>query len=237
MWRKIPSPPTQAHVQGYPMTKHETNFGDRLRQRRESLGIRKQDLATSIGVSLTTIQQYENGQMPKGEFAVRLGQALSCSLDWLLAGKATTQDHDENPANNLVLVPMVEARLSAGGGSFETGMEHVRHYAFRFDFLRRKGTPASMVLLRVAGDSMQPYILHNDVVLVDQSQITPKPGHVYAVGVEDMVYLKTVDAMPGKIILSSINPDYSPIEVESCEHTEHLVRIIGRAVWLGRELI
>ncbi len=219
------------------MTKHEMSFGDRLRQRRESLGIRKQELATSIGVSLTTIQQYENGQMPKGEFAVRLGQALNCSLDWLLAGISFPQGHSEHTDDNLVLVPIVEARLASGGNTFETSTEHMRHYAFRFDFLRRKGSPTHMVLLRVAGDSMQPQILHNDVVLIDQSQTNPKPGHIYAVGIEDMVYLKTVDAMPGKIILSSIHPDYPPIEVKSCAHMEHLVRIIGRAVWLGRELI
>ncbi len=219
------------------MAEHQSHFGQRLRQRRESLGMRKQELATHIGVSLTTIQQYENGQMPKGEFAVRLGQVLNCSLDWLLAGRSMSHGVEEGAANNLVLVPMVEARLSAGGGSFETGMEHVRHYAFRFDFLRRKGTPSSMVLLRVAGDSMQPHIMHNDVVLIDQSQTTPKPGSMYAVSVEDMVYLKTVNAVPGKIILTSINPLYSPIEVESCEHTQDLVRIIGRAIWLGRELV
>ncbi len=220
------------------MLENELTFGERLRLRRENLGIRKQDLARSIGVSLTTIQQYEHGQMPKGEFAVRLGQALNCSLDWLLAGNTSPPSiQDSGEGNNLILVPMVEARLSAGGGSFETSAEHVRHYAFRFDFLCRKGTPSSMVLLRVTGDSMQPHILHNDVVLIDQSQTSPKPGHMYAVGVEDMVYLKTVNAMPGKIILSSLNPDYSPIEVDSCEHTEHLVRIIGRAVWLGRELV
>ncbi len=218
------------------MSENPLHFGQRLRQRRESLGLRKQELAASIGVSLTTIQQYENGQMPKGEFAVRLGQALNCSLDWLLAGQSLSQGA-EDEANNLIMIPMVEARLSAGGGSFETGMEHVRHYAFRFDFLRRKGTPSSMVLLRVAGDSMQPSIMHNDVVLIDQSQTTPQPGSMYAVSVEDMVYLKTVNAVPGKIILSSINPLYSPIEVDSCEQTQDLVRIIGRAIWLGRELI
>ncbi len=217
------------------MTEQEVGFGQRLRQKRESLGMRKQELAASIGVSLTTIQQYENGQMPKGEFAIRLGQALQCSLDWLLAGQMQTHVYAENAEDNLLLVPMVEARLSAGGGSFETGMEHIRHYAFRYDFLRRKGQPAAMVLLRVTGDSMQPLIMHNDVVLIDQSQISPKPGHIYAVGVEDMVYLKRVDAVPGKLILSSINPDYSAIEVANTEHMENLVRIIGRAIWLGRE--
>ena len=66
-------------------------FADRLRRRRLALGLRKQDLAAQVGVSLTTIQQYENGQLPKGEFAVRLGAALRCSLDWLLAGQGNVE--------------------------------------------------------------------------------------------------------------------------------------------------
>ena len=212
-------------------------FGARLRRRREKLGLRKQELASGIGVSLTTIQQYENGQLPKGEFAVRLARMLRCSLDWLLAGEGNEdgriQDCDEA---RLVMVPMVEARLSAGCGSFETGDEVLRHYAFRWDFLHRKGNPARMVLLRVSGDSMQPRIMHNDVVLVDQAQVTPIPGRIYAVGVEDMVYLKVVDARPGALILSSVNPEYPPIEACTTEDMADLVRIIGRAVWVGREL-
>lgn len=214
-----------------------SGFGTRLQKRREQLHIRKQELAARIGVSLTTIQQYENGQMPKGEFAVRLARVLDCSLDWLLAGEERGDDTivDTSEAR-LVMVPMVEARLSAGLGSFETGGECLRHYAFRWDFLHRKGNPSSMVLLRVSGDSMQPRIMNNDVVLVDQSQCTPIPGRIYAVGVEDMVYLKIVDAMPGKLILSSVNESYPPIEAHTSEQLGDLVRIIGRAVWVGREL-
>ena len=45
-------------------------FGTRMRQRREMLGLHKQVLAEAVGLSLTTIQQYENGQMPKGSHAV-----------------------------------------------------------------------------------------------------------------------------------------------------------------------
>ncbi len=212
-------------------------FSARLRRRRLQLDLRKQELAARVGVSLTTIQQYENGQMPKGEYAIRLSEALRCSLDWLLAGKGDADGGilDTSEAR-LVMVPMVEARLSAGTGSFETGGEILRHYAFRWDFLHRKGNPARMALLRVSGDSMQPRILHSDVVLIDQSQSEPVPGRIYAVGVEDMVYLKIVNAMPGRLILSSVNPDYAPIEAETGGQLADLVRIIGRAVWVGREL-
>ena len=109
-------------------------FAERLRRRRLGLGLRKQDLAAQVGVSLTTIQQYENGQLPKGEFAVRLGAALRCSLDWLLAGQGNVEGALQDQWAGLVMVPMVEARLSAGTGSFETSGDVVRHYAFREDF-------------------------------------------------------------------------------------------------------
>ena len=198
-----------------------------MRQRREMLGLHKQVLAEAVGLSLTTIQQYENGQMPKGNHAVRLAEALECSLDWLLAGRGDCGGG---------IVHTSEARLSAGAGSFETDGDVLRHYAFRWDFLRRKGNPSQMVLLRVSGDSMQPRIVNNDVVLIDQSQREPIPGRIYAVGVEDMVYLKVLDAMPGKLILTSINPDYAPIEADTTEQLAGMVRIIGRAVWVGREL-
>lgn len=211
-------------------------FAGRLRRRRQEQGLRKQELAARIGVSLTTIQQYENGQLPKGEFAVRLAGVLRCSLDWLLAGRGAPDCRAGAEEDDLVMVPLVEARLSAGGGSLETGGEVLRHYAFRHDFLRRKGNPAHMVLLRVSGDSMQPDIRHNDVVLIDQGQREPRPGRIYAVSVEDMIYLKIVNAMPGKLILSSANPAYAPIEADTRDQLGDLVHIIGRAVWVGREL-
>ena len=212
-------------------------FARRLRERREELGLHKQLLAERTGLSLTTIQQYENGQLPKGLHALRLARALGCSLDWLLAGRGEVGNGlYDTPEARLVMVPLAEARLSAGTGSLETDGDVLRHYAFRWDFLRRKGNPSQMVLLRVSGDSMQPRILHNDVVLVDQSQREPVPGRIYAVGVEDMVYLKVVNAVPGRLVLSSVNPAYPPIEAATGEQLEPTVRIIGKAIWVGREL-
>lgn len=136
----------------------------------------------------------------------------------------------------LAMVPMVEARLSAGTGSFVTGGEEERRYAFRVDFLTRKGSPSHMVLMRVDGDSMEPRISNNDVVLIDQSQTTPRAGGLYAVGVEAVVYIKMVDTLPGKIILKSYNPAYQPLEIDARGDLSDGIRIIGRAVWIGREL-
>lgn len=231
-----------------------STLGDRIKELR---GAHTQKwLAERLNIPATTLSNYENN---KSELNFAIINALKTifqfDTDWLLFGTGRMRQdeadsQEQNPAafastagNNclraddseLLMVPMVEARLSAGSGSLETGEDTERRYAFRYDFLRRKGQPARMVLMRVTGGSMEPEIKDGDVVLIDQSQTAPMPGRVYAVGVEDMIYLKQVDAKPGLIILSSFNHAYQPFEVDAHGDFEHLVRIIGRVVWLGRE--
>lgn len=136
---------------------------------------------------------------------------------------------------DLVMIPMVEARLSAGTGSLETSCEIEKTYAFRADFLRRKGRPDKMVLMRVDGDSMQPEIMNKDVVLIDQSKTNIRAGQIFAVGFEDAIYLKRIDTLPGKIILKSTNPAYPPVEIQVGEQDGNAFRIIGQVIWCGRE--
>jgi len=185
---------------------------------------------------------FGHGEMnPSGGESV-VSMAKSDVARRLLATRQATSldvEHDgiiECADCQIMMMPMVEARLSAGTGSFETGDNVERRYAFRMDFLMRKGRPSQMVLMRVAGDSMEPYVMNGDVVLIDQSQCTPLPGKLYAVGVEEAVYLKTINTVPGKLVMTSYNPAYPPIEIDARGDLANGIRIIGRAVWVGREL-
>ena len=219
----------------------------------------QEQFALAIGVHRNTVARWESEKGVPDYNALReIVVHFKISPEWLFAETGDTsptpapeivafapdapqKTGDTSPAStpdgvDVFFVPKVEARLSAGTGSFETSGDVVRHYAFREDFLRRKGSPSHMALLRVSGDSMEPRICHNDVVLVDQSQKDPVPGRIYAVSVEDLVYLKVVNAMPGRLILSSYNPAYPPIEACTTDQLADLVRIVGRAVWVGREL-
>lgn len=206
--------------------------------------------AALYGISHATLKRYEYGEVaPKVTFLERVATGERVSLNWLRFGtgemrepenelKQTKIDVSESPVPepDLVMIPMVEAKLSAGCGSFETSGDSERTYAFRHDFLARKGSVKDMVLMRVSGDSMTPTIKDGDTVLIDQSQNQPLPGRMYAVGVEDMVYLKHVDARPGKLTLYSDNKAYEPLEIITGDQCENMVRIIGRAIWVGREL-
>ncbi len=100
----------------------------------------------------------------------------------------------------------------------------------------RKGQISQMVLMRVDGDSMEPHVQNGDVVLIDQSQTTLRAGGLFAVAVEDLVYLKVIDALPGKIILKSYNEAYAPLEIDARGDLADGIKIVGRAVWMGREL-
>lgn len=178
-----------------------------------------------------------NPQMAEGSGAetntmVDVYQREAPRLKPLYNGKDTLTCFD----CELMMVPLVEAKLSAGSGSFETSGDSDRRYAFRMDFLRRKGNASAMVLMRVAGDSMEPKIEHNDVVLIDTSKTELRLGCMYAVAVQDLVYLKMVNAEPGKLVLTSANAAYAPLEIDARGDLKNGIRIIGKAVWVGREL-
>ncbi len=206
----------------------------------------RKDFSELINVKETTLRNYEQGAtFPTSDVLVSICKKLQISPSWLLFGEESQEDSvrrdknecppTTNAADDLVMIPMAKAVLSAGSGSLETNGECEREYAFRRDFIMRKGCVTDMVLMRVHGDSMEPEICHNDVVLLDQSKRTILPGHIFAVGFEEAIYLKRIDIAPGKAILKSANPAYPPMELDIRGQLSDQFRVIGRVLWSGRE--
>lgn len=146
-------------------------------------------------------------------------------------------DPEVAPSMGYALVPKVKARLCAGTGSLETEGEVIGYYAFKLDFLQRKGRPKKMVLMDVAGDSMEPDVWNGDTVLIDESQREIIAGAMFAIGIEQEVYVKYLHRIPGKLVLKSKNPEYDSIEVDMNGDLAGAVRIIGRVVWSCREYV
>lgn len=203
------------------------------------------ELSRKLGLSPAAVYKAkQSGAIPPA-WIVKIAERFKISADWLLFGYGPMRREDQGALisseevtasqEDLIMIPMVEAILSAGTGSLETSGEMGREYAFRRDYIQRKGNPANMVLMRVRGDSMQPEVMDNDVVLLDQSRTRPHPGPIFAVGIEDAIYLKRVDMLPGQIVLKSVNPDYAPIHVDMGEQTADQFRVIGQVLWVGRE--
>lgn len=170
----------------------------------------------------------------------RIAQALGLDYEPLLALGRRILKIPSIPGDitcsgaDFTYIPKVKARLTTGGGSFETADDVVGFYAFRTEFLRTYGSPREMVLFDVSGDSMIPEIRHGDTVLVDQSQKDIIPGNIYSIGIDEEVVVKRIEKAPGAIVLVSENREkYPPLNVILNDQSN--VRIIGRVIWLGRK--
>lgn len=221
-------------------------------------GKSQDDLASFLGISNDAIYKaVRQGKIPPAWF-LTIGKKAGISIDWLVSGigqmrpgnaqiaPAEAQEcnaspifisEEDAPDHGLAMVPKVKARLTAGTGSLETSGEVEGYYVFRTKFLKRKGRPSKMVLMDVVGDSMEPVVEDGDTVLIDESQREIIAGGMFAVGLEQEVFLKYLLRIPGKLVLQSRNERYAPIEVDINGDLAGTVRIIGRVVWSCREYV
>ncbi|WP_053062164.1 LexA family transcriptional regulator [Desulfovibrio sp. TomC] len=216
-------------------------------------------LASFLEISKDAIYKAGRANKIPPAWFLQIGKKTNISIDWLVTGEGVMErgnaeatrttpsivpadeppymNPEAAPAMGYTLVPKVQARLAAGTGSLETEGEVIGYYAFKTDFLRRKGLPKKMVLMDVAGDSMEPVLIDRDTVLIDESQSAIISGGLFAVGIEHEVFVKYLDRVPGKLILRSRNERYAPVEVDMNGQLSESVRIIGRVVWSCREYV
>lgn len=224
------------------------DIADRIREIRGEQT--REQFSQITGIHSQTLYKYENrtGKVSLESLEI-ICKKFNVCYEWLITGEGPMHANDapeapdsfvkahecDNDAD-LIMIPRVSARLCAGTGSLETDDNVVGMYAFRADWILKKGNTKRMVLMDVTGDSMAPDIKHGDIVLVDQSK-TDIYGHgYYAVGVEDAIYIKEIMTSPGMLVLKSINPRYEDIKVSLGDDHASSVRIIGRVLWVGREL-
>ncbi len=223
----------------------ETGAEAVIRRMMAAAGLASQaELARELGVRRAAVTDAKRRRSIPAEWFLRLSRTRGLNPLWLETGQgartigevprpdpASFRHHEEE----FSFVPMVKARVSGGGGSLETDGGIEAYYAFRHEWLRRKGRIGEMRLMRVTGESMEPTLRDEDIVLIDLSQSDVYPGKIYAVGIDQEIVVKRLDKKPGKLVLLSDNRQfYPPLEVTLDEGVD--VRILGRVVWMAREL-
>lgn len=242
---------------------YATEFLDVFARLKEATGARTDtELAHCLGLKQSSISSAKSKRELPPIWVIEIAKRFNVSVDWLLFGigekalgkaqiaPAEAQNvrpipEDEPqwmspeaaPSMGYALIPKVMARLAAGTGSLETEGRVIGYYAFKLDFLKRKGRPKTMILMDVAGDSMEPTLLDGDTVLIDESQRDIIAGAMFAIGIENEVYVKYLHRVPGKLVLKSKNSEYDPIEVDMNGDLAGIVRVIGRVVWSCREYV
>jgi phage repressor protein C with HTH and peptisase S24 domain len=204
-------------------------------------------LAKATGVSPSAFRKWLKGEAePSRDRLVALASAAGVDLAWLAQGEGPEPDFaalgarahsrrggDTFNAARFLILPKVAEAAAAGSGHVETNGA-TEFIGFRHDWIRASlgREPGDVVMATAIGESMEPNIHNNDMLLVDTTDTTFRNFGVYVIEVRDERLVKRVQRkFDGSLILISDNPVYQPEYIESDLAKE--VHVVGRVVWRG----
>lgn len=194
---------------------------------------------------LSSLDRYLAGRSEAPSLTLaRLARACRVSVDTILTGTDGEPLPWREPADvpaddpDLVRVPFLEVRASAGAGRASLPAETVasEHFLFSRAWLRSLSVaPEKAELLRAQGDSMDPTLQDGDLMLVDRGFGEVVHGKIYALVVDGLVLVKRVNLLAGGgMILISDNDRY-PSETIRRDAVADL-SFQGRVAWYGRSI-
>ncbi len=206
---------------------------------------RPTDLARETGLSIGTIRQVLRGSLPSVHNARKIADALGVSLDWLAGkggwdtgfGEGAQSRYEPPPSGDLVFVPRLDIRASAGPGALVETEAADGEIAFRRDLVRSLGvsSPGALRVLAADGDSMEPVIRPGDLLLVDTGIDHVVSEGIYVVLLEGAVLVKRLTIDPkGAIVLVSENPRMPAMTIPRDDRAS--IHIAGRVVRVIRAL-
>lgn len=203
-------------------------FADNLLNLMNESGINTIELGKILGVSDESISNWRKGKsVPKIDVAMKIAEYFGVSLDELL-GKPL---HTEQASVTLPLVGMVSA------GPFEILNEdqwdEKRTVQARLLADRPK---RECVAMEVMGDSMEPYLLEGDVLVVHRQTYAVNGNIIVAYDPTLNGYtVKRYKQNGDKVILEPYNGHYAPMVYNNPKEQE--LRLYGVCVGLERKLV
>jgi len=212
-------------------------------------------ISKAIGMSQPGFSRiwYEGG-LPNAETLIKIRESTGCDLNWLLTGKGSPYiDNDQavevrthsdgtatdtlgNPVNldEFVFIPRYDVYAAAGHGYPAEDDKPLFCMAFRRYWIENYVTRQidKLSVIAAKGDSMEGVLNHGDNILVNHAETTPRDG-LYVIRIDNDLFVKQIQKLPGKLLVKSSNPAYEPFEIDLNDDSQN-VAIIGRVEWYGR---
>ena len=196
-----------------------TSLGQRIRARRQALGMSQQQLAEASGYrSRSSINKIELGLTQTGAAKLEaIAGALNTTASALLRPEALPAQVEPLPA--MTQVPLVG---TIACGQPILAQEHIE------ELVAMPSQIHADFALRCRGDSMIGAGIHDGdlVYIIQQDQV--ENGEIAAVLIGEEATLKRVMKYPNSLVLMAENPRYAPLIYTEQEHLD--IRILGRAV-------
>ena len=197
------------------------NMGTIIKKRREQLGISQEQLANILGYkSRSSINKIElnHTDLPQSKI-VALAKALSVTPAYLMGWEDLEQSTPKSNGYPTVRIPVL--------GDVAAGVPILAQQ----DIIGYEDIPADMAKtgeyfgLKIKGDSMEPKIHDNDIVIV-KSMSDAENNDIVIAMINNEATCKRLHKYSNSVVLTAINSDYKPIEVTPDEN----IQILGKVV-------
>jgi phage repressor protein C with HTH and peptisase S24 domain len=141
----------------------------------------------------------------------------------------------EDAPSGASLVPVFDVAASAGNGHTVDREPVAYSLAFPPSYLKRltSSSPSNLAIITVKGDSMEPTLLDDDIVLIDLSKRSLSFDGLFVLQYDDALHVKRVgrSPKPGHITIISDNRLFPAYEAAASDVTP-----IGKVLWYGRKV-
>lgn len=149
---------------------------------------------------------------------------------------AQTNSINGNGVNNYVTLP--KYALQTMPDLIIRSEQVVDHLAFKKDWLEMSFNIQSnnrLALIQVKGDSMEPTLKSDDLILTDISESSIGDDSIYVLQLKNDLVLKRIQRkMNGSVVIKSDNPVYGEEELD--ESAVQSLQVVGRVIWFGRRI-
>ena len=203
------------------------DIGKRIKEKREQQGITQEELAFRLGYkNKSTIAKIETGandivQSKVVEFAKALNTTVAFLMGW----------SDEHLYSTKGVKINVLGRVAAG-----IPIEAIEDIIDTEEISEEMAKTGEFFGLQIHGDSMEPRMYENDVVIVRRQDDAESGDIVIAMINGNDATCKRLVKYAGGISLVSLNSKYTPMMFSNQEILEKPVRIIGKVVELRGKL-
>ena len=211
-----------------------------------------------LGMNPTSYRHYENPDRFKSEYlplafaqdiqakvghegfavkAMKLAGVMEGSQNM---GEAETPmvrvENEDAPPSDRDLVPVYAVQASAGPGALVSDEYQTHSLAFPPSYLKTltSSSPKNLSIISVKGESMEPTLSDNDIVLLDMSKTDLSYDGLFVIRFDNALHVKRVGRSPkkGHITIISDNKDlYPPMTAAVAD-----IEPVGKVLWCGRKV-
>jgi transcriptional regulator with XRE-family HTH domain len=196
------------------------SIGDRIREFRRKLGLSQAEMAEKTGISLNSLNRYENSHREVGAaFITQLGEMPGCDLRWLLGLEDSGAGQERGGEGSIPVLRTLPENLNRATQDQIEG------------WLKYPGAPADGYAVRASDDALLPVVKKGDFLLFQPVEEAAHGDLVVLVDDWGDIRVRRIRELDGAVYYVGDQPDVPPVK------SDQRHRLVGRVVRALREFV